>query len=241
MNKKWAVLISAVLAALFAIPVFADTAQLEDSIWLYDDGERRVEAALKPGGEAEITIDEDPDDPELLACNGTWKTKGDALNVTCGDSVYNGTMQGDADNGPSWSRLPAGTETGPMREAFYDSVMAGIARLETQQAAPVEEPPTVPPEAMGEPQRAAVTDGSFNWNASGGLQIDMAFQGDMIAFDPVNGAAMKVSSGMSKAEFIALAEQHGVALDALSEDEYRVGADIFVFENDVLTRARTGF
>ena len=241
MSKKWAVLLSGVFAALFAIPVIADTAQLENSIWLYEDGERVVEAALKPGGDAEITIDEDPDDSELLACNGSWESTGDMLDVACDGSVYSGTMQDDADGGPSWSRLPVETETGPMREAFYDAVMAEVARLEAQQSASVEEPPTLGPEAMGEPQRASGTGGSVSWNDSGGLQIDMAFEGDMIAFDPANGAAMVVSSGMSKADFKALAEQHGVALEELSEDEYRVGSNIFVFENDLLTRARTGY
>ena len=242
MNGKWRVFLAGVVIPFYALPVFADSAQLENSIWLYDDGERLVEAALKVGGVAEMTIDEDPDDTEMLVCNGTWTSEGDTLDVTCdGSDTYSGTMQDDGSGGPAWSRLPDGTETGPMREAFIDSVMAELERLEAQYAEPAEEPAAPGPEMMGEEQRASISGGSYAWGDSGGLQIDMAFEGDMIAFDPVNGGAMVVTSGMSKAEFKALAEQNNVALNALSEDEYQVGSDIFVFENDVLTRARTGY
>lgn len=250
MKRKWTVFLAGVATSYFAMPLYADSAQLEDSIWLYDDSERLVEAALKAGGVAEMTIDEDPDDDELLVCNGTWQTEGDNLDVTCsGSDTYSGTMLADSGGGPAWSRLPEGTETGPMREAFIESVMEELARLEAQYNAPAEEqaaPPAeaqaeVSPEMMGEEQRSSITGGSFAWGDSGGLQIDMAFEGEMIAFDMANGSAMVVSSGMSKADFKALAEENGVAIDALSDDEYKVGSDIFVFENGVLTRTRTGY
>lgn len=235
-------------AAFFMNPALS--ADLEDSIWLLDDGERRVEAALRADGAAELTIDENPDDEELTACNGTWDAYGNGLDVVCpGSAGYSGIMEDDGSGRPVWTRQPDG-ETGPMRQEFMDRVFAELERLEeefaqasaeqeTQEETPAAEEQELEPWMMGEPQRASGTGGSVSFGSDGQLRYELEFEGDMIVFDPTTGAAMQVSSGMSKSEFKALAAENGVTLIELSEDEYQAGmGDVFIFENDVLTRVR---
>lgn len=241
MRKILTLCLVGLATSVLAGPGFAESAELVDSIWTFDDGQQLVEAVLLAGGKAEITIDEDPENTEMLACNGLWQVDGNKLDVSCGDSgPWHGMMQDDGSGVPVWSRLPEGTETGPLRAAFIESVLAEMARIEGQSDAAAHEQEASVPVAMGQEQRSSISGGSYSWSDSGQLQFDIEFEGDMIAFDFVNGTGMKVTSGMSKAGFKALAEKEGVSLRTLSEDEYQVGQDIFVFEKGVLTRTRTG-
>jgi len=91
---------------------------------------------------------------------------------------------------------------------------------------------------QGTAKRSNITGGTYSWGADGNLHMDVAFDGETIAFDPATGTAMVVKSGMTKSEFKALAKEKNVPVKMLSNDEYQVGMEIFVFESGKLTRSR---
>ena len=93
----------------------------------------------------------------------------------------------------------------------------------------------------GSTSRSSLSDGSSSFGSGLQLQVDSAFTGSVVVFDPASGGFMEAQSGMSKEDFVAAAAEGGVPLEHLSESEIRAGGDIFVFEDGVLTRMKTGF
>ena len=82
-----------------------------------------------------------------------------------------------------------------------------------------------------------ITDGSFEW-AENQLVVTGRFSGDLLLFDPAAGGAAKVSSGMTKQQVLVAMAEGGLTFDDPTADEWQVGSDTLIFEDDKLVAFR---
>ena len=86
--------------------------------------------------------------------------------------------------------------------------------------------------------RSTMEGGSFSYDESGRLVIEQAFPAEFPIFDPTSGVIFVGKNGMEKADVESASTEQGFNIEKLSEDEWRIGTDVLIFEDGKLSRLR---
>lgn len=85
--------------------------------------------------------------------------------------------------------------------------------------------------------RSTITDGSYRWN-SGRLEVEAAFEGELLVFDPTAPGFATLESGMTKEQVRAALTTGNVSIRSMSEDEWQAGDQVLIFVDGKLAKYR---